>query len=234
MVFQKVSQTVLNDKTSSIKNQQSSSSASEVLLIKERITKTLQGIPVDTYPPELSKLHVSLAAASSPVISSVTPTSASAGTDTQITITGSGFGTKASRESVADVLFFSSTDDGTHLYHVYASGWFPVPPYFDVLVNGFLLNGDSIDSWSDTQIKVRVPTGINENLYWGGASSGYLVVLADDGNISNFYPFAVTFSVPKTWGSKQAKWNSSPTYYVNPDSQPGLVQAVPECSWNME
>ena len=209
--------------------QKSSSPADKVKQIRERIIKTRLGIPVDIYPSVLSRPLAPLADTSAPVITSVTPSSASAGTDTQITITGSGFGTKASRSSYGDVAFFAKSGS-SNSYVMWATGF----PYEDINANGFILNGNCIDSWSDTQIKVRVPSGITDQAYWSGASSGFLVVLNDLGYQTDLYPFAVTFAAPKTWGSKQAKWNSAPSYYVNPGSVAGTLPAIQSAAatWN--
>jgi hypothetical protein len=204
-------------KSASITNVTSSSSASDVQLIKERITKTLQGIPTDTDPRELSNSLSPQIASSTPIISSVTPSSASAGTDTQITITGSGFGNRVSRTSLNDVLFYADTND-----LMYASGY----PYHDNNTGGYIVNGDEIRSWNDTQIKVNVPTGLTSNHYWSGASSGWLKVRSDTGALTAPYAFTVTFSYSKTWGSAKWKWNSSPTYFVNADSLSGISGAT--------
>ena len=210
-------------------DQQSPSPANDARRIKEVITKTLQGIPVERYPSELSIPLTHLEDTSSPTITSVIPGSASAGTDTQITITGSGFVIKASRTSPGEVKFFAKMGS-TGWYAMYATG----RPYPDYNLSGFIVNGYCIDSWSDTQIKVRVPSGITTHSYWSGASSGFLRVKNDVGVETGLYPFSVTFSAPKTWGSKKAKWNSTPTYYVNPGSVSGTLPAIQNAaaSWN--
>jgi hypothetical protein len=155
-----------------------------------------------------------------PTITSVTPSSASAGTDTIITITGSGFGTKASRSSSADVVFTYKTYNLINGWWIYASGN-PYPA----------TNANDIVSWTDTRIQVKVPTGTvydSGGTYPGGACSGFLLVLTDAGSSSNIYPFTVTFSYGK------AKWNGPVTYYVNPGSISGAVAAVQNAaaSWN--
>jgi len=217
-------------KSGSIKNYPSSSSVSDVQVFKERIIKTLQGIPNDTNPRELFKSLSPQIASANPIISSVTPASASAGTDTTITITGSGFGARTSRQSLNDVVFFSEYNSGIFDF-TYASGW---PDYDEAVGGGYILNGDSIVSWSNTQIEVKVPTGLTQNHYWGGASSGYLRVMSDTGDVTDPYPFAVTFGYSKTWGNAQWKWNKSASIYLNPGSVPGTATAVQNAfaTWN--
>ena len=108
-------------KSGSIKNYPVSSSVSEVQVFKERISKTLQGVPTDTNPQELFKSLSPQISSANPVITAVSPPSASAGTDTIITITGSGFGTRTTRMSNPDVIFFSSYNGALDV--TYASGY---------------------------------------------------------------------------------------------------------------
>ena len=105
---------------------------------------------------------------------------------------------------------------------MYASG----TPYRDGYIGGYKVNGDEIRCWTDTQITVNVPTGLTSNLYWSGASSGWLKVRSDTGNITDPYPFAVTFGYSKTWGTAKWKWNSAPVYYVNSGSLSGIPGAA--------
>ena len=171
------------------------------------------GIPIDAFERYLGAVSAGIpatlpavsgpgtrAAAATPVISSVSPSTASAGIGTLVTITGSGFGTKASRTSPADVGFlyrYSSTGTTT----IWASGY----PYYSENVN-------DIVSWSDTRIVVRVPTGITSDQYPGGASSGYVVVWTDDNVVSAKKPFTVVFSYGKR------KWAIPASFLVNPGS----------------
>ncbi len=208
---------VFSDSTALIKNQRSSSAANDKQLFRDQITSTLQGVPADPHPSGLSQPLSAQTGASGPTISSVSPTSASAGTDTVITISGSGFGTKASRQSIADVRFLYRTD-GTYPY-IYATGY----PY--------LTNANDIVSWTDTEIKVRVPTGMTYDGYGGGsASSGFLDVLTDSAVLSNAFPFTVTFGYGKT------KWNTPVTFYVNEGTVSGSGAAIQNAasSWNHE
>ena len=140
------------------------------------------------------------ASGTTPVISGISPSTASAGTGTLITITGSGFGTKASRTSDADVGF---------LYRYTSSGWSPI------WASGyprFSSNSNDIVSWSDTRIVVRVPIGVTADGYQGGASSGFVFVYTDGGASSAKKPFSVTFSYGKR------KWASPASFYINPGS----------------
>ena len=59
-----------------------------------------------------------------PFIDSISPSEASAGTETQIVISGHGFGTKSSRDSNADVGFFFITDQmQPNQYPMYLGKW---------------------------------------------------------------------------------------------------------------
>jgi PKD repeat protein len=128
-----------------------------------------------------------------PVITSVSPQIASAGTATEITITGTGFGTKASRDSTADVGF--TAHDGIY----WASGY-----------PNFTANANDIISWTDTQIRVRVPFGyLSDGRSYSSASSGIVWVLDDADKVSNEFPFSVTFAVTPH------KWSTAPLFSVN-------------------
>jgi hypothetical protein len=197
-----------------------SSSASDVEKFKERINKTLQGTPTDAESTGIFDTSSDSLDAPGPIVyaatvTTVSPNTSSAGTNTIITITGSGFGTKASRESLADVAFLYRTDGEDPF--IYASGW----PYFSD-------NANDIVSWTDTQIKVKVPTGYTSDGYPGSASSGFLGVLTDSEETSAWVRFTVTF------GYGKAKWNKTATYYVNPDSVSGAATAVQNAAttWN--
>jgi hypothetical protein len=186
-----------------LKELKTSSPAGTVAQFREEINKTLRGIPVEVHPPGgISNALSVVSAASGPTISSVSPSSASAGTDTNITITGLGFGsTHASNAQVRFFRNFISYDPSTGGIN-----------YQGVLA-------DNIVSWTDTQIVVRVP------MY---ASSGFVAVHTDSGASSLVFPFAVNFSYGKN------KWDTSPTYYVNPGSVPGAATAIQNAAatWN--
>jgi PKD repeat protein len=156
-------------------------------------------------PPPLA--GESAATAGGPVIGSVSPSSAPAGTGATITITGSGFGTKASRQSKADVGFVYRCSSSTSYVPVFATG----QPYYDTNPNGIV-------SWTDTRIVVRVPTGRMSDGYDGSASSGMVWVVTDAGASSPVSPFAVTF------GYGGIKWAHPPTFVVN-NNCPGVSSA---------
>ena len=139
------------------------------------------------------------AGAAGPVIASVSPQIASAGTNTTITITGTGFGTKASRVSPADVGFTSAGG----MY--WASGR-----------TNLIANPDDIVSWSDTMVRVRVPTGFLEDESTDTASSGSVRLVSDASATSNALPFAVSFSV------SGYRWAAAPVFLVN-DNCPGVT-----------
>ncbi|MEN6342651.1 MAG: PKD domain-containing protein [Methanospirillum sp.] len=138
-----------------------------------------------------------------PVIASVSPQIASAGTGTVITITGTGFGMKAARDSIADV-GFTARDDETY----WVSGY-----------PNFTMNADDIVSWSDTQIHVRVPRGYESTgHYLISASSGSVRVVTDEDRTSEEVPFAVSFvASPYTW-------TAFPVFSVN-ENCPGVTGA---------
>jgi hypothetical protein len=98
-----------------------------------------------------------------PHIDEITPDGASAGTDTPVTITGSGFGPA---QGLGSVEFF--VDDG----------WPTL--------------GATVTSWSDTQITCTVPTGIVWD-YPSSAASGPVRVITDDGLVSASHDFLVSF-----------------------------------------
>jgi PKD repeat protein len=152
-------------------------------------------------------------------IDSLSPTTASAGTRTAITITGSGFGTKASRESYADFAFYFVTDSGTN-YWIYGTGYHPASGWQTT-------NPNEIVSWTNTRVVCNVPTGTAYRgiLYPGSASSGPVYLLTDGG--TQFGPYSL--SVPFGWS--RTKWpGTSPVvpYYVNTPSPVALtaVQAA--------
>jgi hypothetical protein len=158
--------------------------------------------------------------AAGPVISSIVPDTGSAGTGTAVTIHGQGFGTKASRDSPADVRF---TFDAT--YPIWASGRCDRYPDWQTA------NQDAILDWTDTRIVVNVPVGwvnIGSSRYPGGASSGPVSVVTDDGVQSNEVPFSVTFSY------STAQWEYPEVLYViisDDDSVVAPIMAAAE-TWS--
>ncbi len=147
-------------------------------------------------PATAAPARVVRALAGGPVIASVSPPIASAGTNTTITIAGTGFG--ASRASPADVGFPSA--GGVY----WASG------------RTNTVNPDEIVSWSDTAIEVRVPSGLGATGTRETASSGGIRVVTDAGLESEPFPFAVSFGVA------ERRWAAPPVFVVN-DNCPGVA-----------
>ena len=131
-----------------------------------------------------------------PAIASVSPPIASAGTNTTITITGTGFGAQGSR---SDVGFTSA--GGVY----WASGRTDRDA-----------NPNEIVNWSDTEIGVRVPTGTATDGDADSATSGNICVVTDANLTSDAVPFAVSFGVTGT------KWAEEPVFLVN-DNCPGVT-----------
>lgn len=102
---------------------------------------------------------------SGPVITAITPPAGSAGTQTQVVITGSGFGSSAGTNGKVE--FFYRKDQ----------------PKISA----------PIISWSDSSITAVVPTG-DVGGYPASAGSGPVTVATDGGLTSNGYQFEVTFS----------------------------------------
>ncbi len=98
-----------------------------------------------------------------PRIDTISPSHASAGTNTQVTISGANFG---SSQGSGKVEFFFRPSSSK------------IPA--------------QIISWSNTQITCTVPVGTVDG-YWGSAASGPVTVTTSTGLVSNGYPFTVTF-----------------------------------------
>jgi hypothetical protein len=182
----------------------------------ERVDAVLQGdagvlwTTATPVPGPVGTAEVSLGTAAS--------TGISAGTGTEVIITGTGFGTKASRESLGDVAFFFTASGSTY-YWIYATGYVPVE-------NWQSINPNDIVSWTDTEIVCRVPTGTawRGQTYLGSASSGPVYVLHDDG-VTELGPYSL--SVPFGWSKK--RWQGTApvvSYYVNPSSVSGALTAT--------
>ncbi len=153
-----------------------------------RISSLPEGLP--------SEGRAADAGAGGPMIETVSPQIASAGTNTTITITGTGFGTQSSR---SDVGFTSA--GGTY----WASGRADPDA-----------NPDEIVSWSETEVRVRVPTGFTGDEQTDTASSGSVRLVTDAGLESDPFPFAVSFGIGR------AKWAAGPVFLVN-DNCPGVT-----------
>ena len=153
-------------------------------------------VPGGAYATPADPVRRALDLDGDPVITSVSPQIASAGTNTTITITGTGFGEKGSGSDVG----FTSYG-GVY----WASG--RTSPTENV---------NEIVSWSDTEVRVRVPTGFSSDGYAVSASSGEVWVVTDGGPTSVPVPFAVSFGV----GGE--KWAAGPVFLVN-DNCPGVT-----------
>jgi hypothetical protein len=118
----------------------------------------------------------------SPTITSITPGAASAGTNSYVTINGSGFG--ALRGTVA----------------------------FSYGRNGVLrIQTSNISSWSDTAVTCEVPIGTIDN-YLASAGSGPVVVITDGLGESNGYEFRTTFGYGGTkWASPGVTYLVNPS-----------------------
>ncbi len=146
-----------------------------------------------------------------PHIDSITPDNANAGTGEIIRISGSGFGQKLSRDSYADVWFYF-THDSNYLYPIWASGFC----YGDPNWKGD--NPNAIVSWSDTEIKTKLPVGYAFDglmIWYESASSGPVRVLTEEGIYSNYVPITVGFSYV---GAKWPGSNPKCIYYINSQS----------------
>ena len=147
--------------------------------------------------------------AAAPVITGVVPSNAPSGTGAEIVITGSNFGTKASRESEAHVCFLWKVG----VRHP--------------LDGGLLFQEKDVVSWDNARIVVTVP-----NRYPSGfrASSSLISVTTDAGQGSGDRPFRVSF------GYQGMKWSVLPTFVVdnNCPGAPTAATAVGAASiaWN--
>lgn len=122
-------------------------------------TSDLSGVDYGAYVDDVT-LYVSVP----PVINSVTPSSASAGTNSIATINGNSFG------SNQGAIYFLARRD--------TSAVLPA----------------EIISWSNTQLRCYVPTGtVNSYPYSAGSFNDAIVIVTYDQLISNSFPFNITF-----------------------------------------
>jgi len=129
---------------------------------KERITQALTGgIPAS---PESEFILDSESVSSFLTISGISPSSASAGTNTLITISGSNLGKS------------------------------PGTPYFFYKSNAYYGCPSCVSSWSDFDAVVKVPAFTAGDGYSASAGSGPVYLMTPDGSKSNSFPFTVTFS----------------------------------------
>ncbi len=133
-----------------------------LIKFKERVAKALAG-ETSAYPESDNMLN-SVSASSVQTISAITPASASAGTGTLITISGSNLGTS------------------------------PGTPYFYYKSNEYFGCSSCVSSWSVSDVVVNVPVFKASNGYSASAGSGPVYLTSPAGDKSNSFPFSVTFS----------------------------------------
>jgi hypothetical protein len=133
-------------------------------------------------------------------IASISPNPASAGTNTQVTVTGSGFGATQGMKSLR---FFQIISGST----------------------AWMMRATQYDSWSDTQIQGRVPNCYTCNPNPGfpySAASGPVAI--DDGST-----FGSTIDFGVTFGYSGKKWSGAApniSYKVNTGGTAGRLAAV--------
>jgi hypothetical protein len=133
-----------------------------LIIFKERIAKALAG--GTSKDPESDNILNSIFDSSIQTISAITPASASAGTGTLITISGSNLGISL----------------GT--------------PYFYYKNYEYYGCSSCVSSWSDSDVVVNVPVFKASNGYSASAGSGPVYLTSPAGDKSNSFPFSVTFS----------------------------------------
>lgn len=167
--------------------------------LKERIESVSKGESLPLLENDLSASDIQ--ASSSPTITGIAPSVASAGTGTEVTIEGTDFGTNP-----GSVEFY------------YQQG--------QPRVSG------NIISWSNTSIRVIVPTAVIDGNF-ATASSGPVNIKTASGVSSADYPFTVSFSYG---GIKWAGETPVVDYYLNPASIhcKDIEEAVNQAahSWN--
>ncbi len=140
---------------------------------------------------------ISLSVSVPPVITSVTPSSASAGTNSVVTIDGNNFGT------VQGTVYFRAT--GSNMVEESKKN---------------LSLPANIVSWSDTQIKCYVPINMTTYPYSAGSFTDSIYVVSNgisNGIWSDGYPFNVTF------GYSGHKWSADAIYYYINENTNGCV-----------
>ncbi|MCX5883832.1 MAG: IPT/TIG domain-containing protein, partial [Deltaproteobacteria bacterium] len=133
-----------------------------LMKFKERISKALTG-GIPAYPESGDMLNSEFVS-SIQTISGIAPSSAAAGTNTLITISGSNLGTS------------------------------PGTPYFYYKDNGYYGCSSCVSSWSDSDVVVKVPIFTASNGYPATAGSGPVYLTNPAKYKSNSFPFTVIFS----------------------------------------
>jgi hypothetical protein len=136
-------------------------------------------------------------------ISGVNPSTISAGTNSVLTVNGSGFGASRGSGSFPTIAF--RYEDSDYMY-----------------------SNSKFVSWSDTQIQLYVWTGIvNSYDHSPGCWSDTVGFVNSGGSIESTYALTIPF------GYGRAKWaTSSVTYYVNPTGGPSGTEAAIQAAAN--
>jgi hypothetical protein len=161
------------------------------------------GIPAETANEgDLSLRHEWNAEIGYPIIDGMSPGKASAGTNTRVTIKGSGFGATQGQGGV--------------------SFWYGKPGHSTISA--------TIVSWSDTSILCTVPTATIDG-YAGSAGSGPVTVTTSTGKTSNNYDFHVTFSYSRMrWSTGGYTYRINPNTSDTENEEAMVVAAAG--SWN--
>ncbi|MDD5094245.1 MAG: IPT/TIG domain-containing protein [Dehalococcoidia bacterium] len=128
---------------------------------RQNVNLALAGRPI----PQEQSLPLVIEGAAAPTISSISPSTASAGTNTLVTVSGSDFGTRGANDHLA--FYFKTSGDGDSYM------------------------ASQIVSWSDTQIEAYVPVAIIDGYPYSAASGP--VAVYKHGSWSNLTSFTVTF-----------------------------------------
>ena len=170
-------------------------------------------------PEEASSMPMQQAV-SYATISGASPSTISAGTGSVLTISGSGFGSSR------------------------GSGNFPTI-CFRFYENVCMFSNSAIRSWSDTQIKVNVWTGIVYNPYVGwyyhspgswGDPYGTVIFVNKSGSAESFYALTVDFGYGHAkWAAPLVSYHVPVCYYINGGSGlSGALSAIQNAAntWN--
>ena len=161
---------------------------------KQNVSLALSGQPV----PEVQNVPSIMEVISNQTISGINPNIASAGTNSLVTLTGSGFGTKGSNDHLVFYFLTSGSTD-----------W-------------FMYDDSQIVSWSDTQIQGYVPIDTIPGDYPYSACSGPVAVYKN-GSWGNLIPITVTFGYGQY---KWPGTGPTVTYRINDGGVAGRLAAV--------
>ena len=181
---------------------------------KGRISGIMAGTPLQQQPDAVKNISKTsetsgkintASGVRAAALTTISPSTASAGTDTEVTITGTGFGATQGSSSVQ--FFYQTPYDGSGDRYIMQ---------------------DAVHSWSNSQIRCTVPAHYAYS-YDASASSGPVYVVIGGTSWSNPLPFTVTFSNGKV------KWpGSSPvvTYKVNASTATIAAVNSAATTWN--